>query len=34
MKLYPPLMVLAGIMTQLLIGYIAPVEPILSETWQ
>tara|TARA_B100000963_G_scaffold191976_1_gene167047 strand:+ start:456 stop:896 length:441 start_codon:yes stop_codon:yes gene_type:complete len=34
MKIYPPLMVLAGIITQLLIGYIAPVEPILSETWQ
>ena len=34
MKIYPPLMVLAGIITQLLIGYIAPVQPILSETWQ
>ena len=34
MKIYPPLMVLAGIITQLLIGYIAPVEPTLSETWQ
>jgi len=27
-------MVLAGIITQLLIGYIAPVEPLLSATWQ
>ena len=34
MKIYPPLMVLAGIITQLFIGYIAPVQPILSETWQ
>ncbi len=34
MKIYPPLMVLAGIITQLLIGYIAPVEPLLSATWQ
>lgn len=34
MKIYPPLMVLAGIITQLLIGYIAPIQPILSETWQ
>ena len=34
MKIYPPLMVLAGIMAQLLIGYIAPVRPILNETWQ
>ena len=34
MKIYPPLMVLAGIITQLLLGYIAPVQPILSETWQ
>ena len=34
MKIYPPLMVLAGIITQLLIGYTAPVEPLLSATWQ
>ena len=34
MKIYPPLMVLAGIITQLLIGYIAPVEPLLGATWQ
>ena len=34
MKIYPPLMVLAGIITQLLIGYIAPVGPLLSATWQ
>ena len=34
MKIYPPLMVLAAIITQLLIGYVAPVEPLLSETWQ
>ena len=34
MKIYPPLMVLAGIITQLLIGYIAPVELLLSATWQ
>ena len=34
MKIYPPLMVLAGIITQLLIGYVAPVEPLLSATWQ
>jgi len=27
-------MVLAGIITQLLIGYIAPVEPLLGATWQ
>ena len=33
MKIYPGLMVLAGIITQV-IGYIAPVQPILSETWQ
>ncbi|MDA8539797.1 isoprenylcysteine carboxylmethyltransferase family protein [Alphaproteobacteria bacterium] len=34
MKIYPPLMVLAGILAQLLIGYVAPVRPILNETWQ
>ena len=34
MKIYPPLMVLAGILAQLLIGYVAPVQPILNETWQ
>jgi len=34
MKIYPPLMVLAGILSQLLIGYVAPVQPILNETWQ
>lgn len=34
MKIYPPLMVLVGIIIQLLIGYIAPVEPLLSATWQ
>jgi protein-S-isoprenylcysteine O-methyltransferase Ste14 len=27
-------MVLAGILSQLLIGYVAPVQPILNETWQ
>ena len=32
--MYPPLMVLAGIITQLLISYIAPVEPLLGATWQ
>ena len=34
MKIYPPLMVLAGILAQLLIGYVAPMQPILNETWQ
>jgi hypothetical protein len=34
MKIYPPLMVLAGILAQLLIGYVAPVQPILNEIWQ
>ncbi|MDB2462294.1 hypothetical protein N9X13_03840 [Alphaproteobacteria bacterium] len=34
MKIYPPLMVLFGILAQLLIGYVAPVRPILNETWQ
>ena len=34
MKIYPPLMVLAGILGQLLIGYVAPVQPILNQTWQ
>ena len=34
MKIYPPLIVLAGIITQLLIGYVAPVEPLLSALWQ
>ena len=34
MKIYPPLMVLAGILAQLLIGYVAPVQPILNEKWQ
>ncbi|MCH1542015.1 MAG: isoprenylcysteine carboxylmethyltransferase family protein [Alphaproteobacteria bacterium] len=34
MKIYPPLMVLSGILAQLLIGYVAPVRPILNETWQ
>lgn len=34
MKIYPPLMVLVGIIIQLLMGYIAPVEPLLSATWQ
>ena len=34
MKIYPPLMVLAGIITQLLIGYVAPVRPILDALWQ
>jgi protein-S-isoprenylcysteine O-methyltransferase Ste14 len=27
-------MVLAGILAQLLIGYVAPVQPILNEKWQ
>ena len=34
MKIYPPLMVLAGILTQLLIAYLAPLRPLLSEIWQ
>ncbi|MGI9438469.1 MAG: methyltransferase family protein [Parvibaculales bacterium] len=34
MKIYPPLMVLGGIITQLLIGYVAPVRPILDALWQ
>lgn len=34
MKIYPPLMVLAGILCQLLIAYLAPVRPLLSEMWQ
>lgn len=34
MKIYPPLMVLAGIITQLLIAYLAPLRPVLSEIWQ
>ena len=34
MKIYPPLMVLAGILAQWLIGFVAPVRPLLSETFQ
>ena len=34
MKIYTPLMVLAGIIAQLFIGYLAPVRPILNELWQ
>ena len=34
MKIYPPLMVLAGIAGQLLIAWLAPVEPLLAPLWQ
>lgn len=34
MKIYPPLMVLAGIAVQLLIAWLAPVEPLLAPLWQ
>ena len=34
MKIYPPLMVLAGIISQLLIAFLAPVQPILAAFWQ
>ncbi len=34
MKIYPPLMVLAGILVQLALAYLAPVRPILSPVWQ
>ena len=34
MKIYPPLMVLAGILGQLALAYLAPVRPIMSPLWQ
>lgn len=34
MKLYPPLMVLAGLIIQGAIAFLAPVEPLLMPLWQ
>ena len=34
MKLYPPLMVLAGLIIQGAIAYLAPIEPLLVPLWQ
>jgi protein-S-isoprenylcysteine O-methyltransferase Ste14 len=34
MKIYPPLMVLAGLLAQLAVAYLAPVRPILAPLWQ
>jgi protein-S-isoprenylcysteine O-methyltransferase Ste14 len=34
MKIYPPLMVLAGILAQLALAFLAPVQPIMSPLWQ
>lgn len=34
MKLYPPLMVLAGLIIQSAIAFLAPVEPLLMPLWQ
>lgn len=34
MKIYPPLLVLTGIIMQVLIAYLAPVRPLLAESWQ
>lgn len=34
MKIYPPLMVLAGLLVQAAIAYLAPIEPLLAPLWQ
>ena len=34
MKIYPPLMVLAGIIMQMMIAFLAPIRPLLNEVWQ
>ena len=34
MKIYPPLMVLAGLLVQAAIAYLAPIEPLLMPLWQ
>ncbi len=34
MKIYPPLMVLAGIIMQVTLAYVAPIRPLLNEIWQ
>ena len=34
MKIYPPLMVLAGLITQGAIAFFAPIEPMLVPLWQ
>lgn len=34
MKLYPPLMVLIGLLVQAAIAFFAPIEPLLEPLWQ
>jgi protein-S-isoprenylcysteine O-methyltransferase Ste14 len=34
MKIYPPLMVLTGLIVQAAIAYLAPVQPLLAPLWQ
>lgn len=34
MKIYPPLMVLAGLVIQGVIAFFAPIEPLLAPLWQ
>ena len=34
MKLYPPFLVLIGILGQIIVGQFVPIEPVLGPVWQ